>query len=264
MDIFDCEKQIIWLRLKCLDLYSRLQKNKNKRIRFEMTNSQLPKAVIFDWDNTLVDTWSLIQDAIDKTMTKMGQEPWGLEKVKNNVSKSMRESFPAIFGYNWQKAGEIYKNQYHANNLKNLVFLEGAQELIEYLYQKKIILFIVSNKIGTTLRKEAESLGVKDKFFSIVGATDAAYDKPDKAPVELALQDSDLNPQKDLIWFIGDTIVDIECAYNSDCKPVLYGNGESISENFIKQINEEKSQSLLKFSNHQEILKYFKELFLEK
>jgi phosphoglycolate phosphatase len=190
----------------------------------------------------------------------MGKEPWGLEKVKNNVGKSMRESFPAIFGDNWQTAGEIYKNHYHSNNLKNLVFLEGALELIEYLHQKKIILFVVSNKVGTTLRKEAESLQVKDKFFSVIGATDANYDKPDKAPVELALQGSDLDPQKDLIWFIGDTIVDIECAYNSNCQPVLYGNGESISENFIKKIQHEKSKTLLRFSSHQEILKYFNDL----
>jgi len=225
-----------------------------------MTNSPIPKAIIFDWDNTLVDTWPLIQGAIDDTMTKMGKEPWGLEKVKKNVGKSMRESFPAIFGNNWQEAGEIYKNHYHSNNLANLTFLEGALELIEYLHQKKIILFIVSNKVGATLRKEANNLGVKDKFFSIIGSTDAAYDKPDKAPVELALEGSDLDPKKDLIWFVGDTIVDIECAYNSGCQPVLYGEGESISENFIKQMQEEKSKSLLKFSNHREILEYFRKL----
>ncbi len=57
-----------------------------------------PKAVIFDWDNTLVDTWPLIQAAIDATMRATGREEWGLEKVRNNVHKSMRESFPKIFG----------------------------------------------------------------------------------------------------------------------------------------------------------------------
>jgi phosphoglycolate phosphatase len=32
-----------------------------------------PKAIIFDWDNTLVDTWPLIQTAIDTTMVQMGK-----------------------------------------------------------------------------------------------------------------------------------------------------------------------------------------------
>lgn len=223
-----------------------------------MKNSQLPKAIIFDWDNTLVDTWPLIQNAIDVTMTKMGREPWGLDKVKQKVGKSMRESFPAIFGDNWQEAGEIYKNHYHSNNLVNLVFLPGAINLINKLHELGITLFIVSNKIGTTLRKEVASLGLENKFFSVIGAADAAYDKPDKAPVDLALEGSDLNPSQDLIWFIGDTIVDIECAYNSGCQPVLYGSGESISADFIEKNKSDKSaKPLLHFYNHEEILKYF-------
>lgn len=37
-----------------------------------------PKAIIFDWDNTLVDSWPVIQHAIDHTMVEMGKEPWGL------------------------------------------------------------------------------------------------------------------------------------------------------------------------------------------
>ncbi|MBM3590884.1 MAG: hypothetical protein FJX30_05915, partial [Alphaproteobacteria bacterium] len=65
-----------------------------------------PDTIIFDWDNTLVDTWPLIQIAINKTMKQMNKDPWSLEKVRDTVHKSMRESFPEIFGNDWQKAGE--------------------------------------------------------------------------------------------------------------------------------------------------------------
>ena len=82
-----------------------LAKNKAALLRLKK-----PKAIVFDWDNTLVDTWPLIQHSIDTTMTSMGREPWGLERVRDNVHKSMRESFPEIFGSDWEKAGEIYKN----------------------------------------------------------------------------------------------------------------------------------------------------------
>ncbi|MFT5702654.1 MAG: phosphoglycolate phosphatase [Rickettsiales bacterium] len=32
--------------------------------------NNFPKAIIFDWDNTLVDSWSVIHFALNKTMEK--------------------------------------------------------------------------------------------------------------------------------------------------------------------------------------------------
>ena len=58
-----------------------------------------PQAIIFDWDNTLVDTWPLIQKAINVTMEKMAKPLWTLDQVRDNVHKSMRDYFPDIFIY---------------------------------------------------------------------------------------------------------------------------------------------------------------------
>ncbi len=196
-----------------------------------------PKAVIFDWDNTLVDTWPLIQGAIDKTMVDMGREPWGLEKVRDNVHKSMRESFPEIFGNDWQKAGEIYKNSYRSTHLDRIQLLPGALELINALQEKGILQFVVSNKIGVTLRKEAAKIGVDQKFFALIGASDASYDKPSKEPVELAFLGTDLDPKKDVIWFVGDTIADVECAYNSGCLPIVIGHSnDQVSKTILAKV----------------------------
>jgi phosphoglycolate phosphatase len=146
-----------------------------------------------------------------------------LEKVRNEVHKSMRESFPEIFGNDWEKAGEIYKNTYRSIHL-NIQLLPNALKLINKLEEKGILQFIVSNKIGATLRKEAAALGVDKKFFAVVGANDAYADKPSREPVELALLGSNLDLKKDEIWFVGDTIADVECAYNSGCTPIIFGH----------------------------------------
>jgi phosphoglycolate phosphatase len=183
-----------------------------------------PKAIIFDWDNTLVNTWPLIQEAIDETMIKMDRKPWGLEKVRDNVHKSMRESFPEIFGDDWQKAGEIYKNAYRSTHLDKIKLLPNALNLINAISEANILQFVVSNKIGVTLRKEVAKIGIDQKFFSLVGAGDAYYDKPSTEPIDLALLGTDLDPKKDEIWLIGDTIADVECAYNSGCRPIVFGD----------------------------------------
>ncbi len=186
-----------------------------------------PKAVIYDWDNTLVDTWPLIQHAIDTTMIAMNKEPWGLEKVRDSVHKSMRESFPEIFGQDWEKAGEIYKNTYRSIHLDKIELLPGALDLINKFAELGVLQFVVSNKIGATLRKEVKKLGIDNKFFALIGAGDANSDKPSAAPVELALMGSGIDPQKDEVWFIGDTIADVDCAYNSNCRPIVYGDSKN-------------------------------------
>lgn len=235
--------------------------SKNKEA---LLNLSKPKAVIFDWDNTLVDTWPLIQTAIDKTMVEMGFEPWGLEKVRNTVHKSMRESFPAIFGDKWEQAGEFYKNTYRSIHLDNINLLEGSLDLINLLEEKGILQFIVSNKMGATLRKEADKIGVSNKFFSLIGAGDADHDKPSKDPVDLALMGSGLDPEKDEIWFIGDTIADIDCAYNSGCRPILFsddknGVSQTISQDCLDGSLHGK-EGLPFYTNHQDLMEVIKSL----
>ncbi len=222
-----------------------------------------PKAVVFDWDNTLVDTWPLIQTAIDETMKKMGKEPWGLKKVRDNVHKSMRESFPEIFGDDWKKAGEIYKQTYRSLHLEKLYLLPGALELIKKLEEMQISQFVVSNKMGPTLRQEAEKIGLDKKFFSLIGAGDAKADKPSFLPVEMALIGSDIKLRQDEIWFVGDTIADIECAYNSCCTPIIYGNAvdneisKTIPQDWIES-GKNNEGPLPVYFHHQELIEVLK------
>ncbi len=224
-----------------------------------------PKAIIFDWDNTLVDTWPLIQYAIDSTMIAMGREPWGLEKVRDNIHKSMRESFPEIFGDNWQQAGEIYKNSYRSINIERISLLPKSLELIDTANSKGIIQSIVSNKIGTTLRAEAKKIGVDRKFFSVIGSMDSDADKPSNKPVELALMGSGIDIKKDEIWFVGDSIADIDCANICGFTPIAFGYFDADGkERVSKTISNDvlasgfKGKAVPLYFNHQELIDIIK------
>ena len=46
----------------------------------------------------------------------------------------------------------------------------------------------MSNKVGNFLRAEVAHLGWADHFRAVIGAGDATADKPDPAPIHLALQ----------------------------------------------------------------------------
>lgn len=211
--------------------------NKYQKNLGAFANLKKPKAIIFDWDNTLANTWPLITRAIDETMVFMGRQPWGETKVKANVHKSMRESFPEIFGDDWVKAGKFYKDKYREIHL-GIKMLPGALEMVEEIHKLGILQFVVSNKIGSTLRREAKEIGIDDKFFSLVGAGDADFDKPATNPVELAIMGSGVDLANDEVWFVGDTLTDVECAFNCAITPVIYGCDNKISDTIPGDIYE--------------------------
>jgi phosphoglycolate phosphatase len=187
-----------------------------------------PRAILFDWDNTLVDSWATIHEALNLVMAAMGKPPWSIEETRARVRLSLRESFPVHFGERWEEAREIYLDRFRAIHLERLTALPGRAELLGTLAREGIFLGVVSNKTGALLRREADHLDWSRYFGRLVGAGDAVVDKPDAAPVRLALEPSGIEAGE-TVWFVGDTGVDMECAGNSGCVPVLLG-GEPASQ----------------------------------
>jgi phosphoglycolate phosphatase len=185
-----------------------------------------PRAIIFDWDNTLVDSWGTIHDALNFLMVAMEKPLWTIEETREKVRLSLRDAFPAIFGDRWEEARQIYMDRFQAIHIERLTPLPEREAMLRTLTEAGIYLSLVSNKTGAVLRREVEHLGWTPFFGSIVGAGDAHTDKPHHAPVELALQPSGIAPGPD-VWFVGDTAVDMECALASGCTPVLLGVADS-------------------------------------
>jgi len=162
-------------------------------------------------------------------MTAMERPLWTVEETRERVRLSLREAFPQIFAERWQEARDIYLGRFRAIHLERLTALPGRAELLQRLAEEGIFLGIVSNKTGSLLRRETDHLGWSALFGSVIGAGDAPIDKPDAAPVRLALAQSGIVPGE-AVWFVGDTGIDMECARNSGCVPVLLGSGMSEEE----------------------------------
>lgn len=180
-----------------------------------------PTAILFDWDNTLVDSWPVIHTALNMTLRHMQHPEWSLEKVMRTVKKSMREAFPELFGVRWEEAADHYQQSYRSINLQNLKPIAGATELLRGL--QPLPLAVVSNKRGQNLRDEVAHLNWGAFFKATVGAGDATRDKPSPDPALLALKTLGIAPSP-AVWFVGDTVVDLECATAAGLTPILYGD----------------------------------------
>ena len=185
----------------------------------------LPKAVIFDWDNTLVDSWPAIADAINKTRAEFGLPTWDMAGIKKNCTRAARDSFPEWFGPDrWQDAYKYYYQAFdEVRQGAGIVPLHGAYDLLVALHQLEIPRCVVSNKRGDYLRQEVDQVGWGHLFSKIVGAGDALRDKPSREPVDMALAPLGLTPHEG-VWFVGDSEADIACARNTGCTPILIGD----------------------------------------
>ncbi|MEQ8664338.1 MAG: HAD family hydrolase [Rhodospirillales bacterium] len=190
-----------------------------------------PKAVLLDWDNTLVSSWDIIHDAMNVTLTRFGHEPWSLADIRGRVRKSMRDSFPELFGDAWEEAREVFFDRFREIHVDRLTLLPGAEEMIRRLADSDLHLAIVSNKTGDFLRAEIAHLGWTNLFDGIVGATDASRDKPAIEPVRLALGDSGIEPGP-AVWFAGDADIDLQCAHGAGATAVLIRPEPPVSGEF--------------------------------
>src|ERR1700740_2484198 len=92
-----------------------------------------PQAILFDWDNTLVDSWATIHEALNFLMAAMDRPLWTMEETRERVRLSLRETFPRIFGERWEEARDIYLDRFRAIHLESLTALPGRAELLQRL-----------------------------------------------------------------------------------------------------------------------------------
>ena len=181
-----------------------------------------PAAILWDWDNTLVDGWAAIEAGLNATFRAFAMPEWGRATVLARVRGSLRDTFPGMFGAQWERARDIFYAEVQRRHLAVLAPMPGAAAAI--LAAGRIgPQAVVSNKQGPLLRAEAEHLGWSGHFGALVGAGDAARDKPDAAPILMALGRIGVRASP-AVWYVGDTALDMQAARAAGCRAVLLGD----------------------------------------
>ena len=196
-----------------------------------MKNNHLypyPKMILFDWDNTLMDTTPVLFKAFCAMRKYYNLPEYSMEEYQARTGLSLRETFPDLFGQRWEEAKQVYLQAYQENHLSLLTPFDKAYELITYAYEKIGKLGVVSNKTNFILQEEIDHLGWGGFFYAVVGAGDADKDKPAPDPVFKALEGTGIVYEQgalsEPVWFVGDGDADMLCAKASGCFPVRMAN----------------------------------------
>lgn len=210
-----------------------------------------PSAIIFDFDDTLVNSKPIVNQALQATFKKFSI-PEDIISIKNiDPNRSLRDYFCHIFTDNLKEAAEIYYDFYNQFS-QNLEIIKNADKVLDFLLKNSVYTTIVSNKRSKKLREEISDKFLWNHYFkAIIGSGDAEEDKPSIKPALKALEDAKLN-NFDEVWLIGDSLVDIQTAHNLGCKAILFGKAK-LPDDIIPHLT---------IHNHDELLEFLRKIYV--
>ena len=176
-----------------------------------------PQAVLFDWDDTLIETWPLLYDMYQRVFKAYHTPIPDSETMHEFAVRHGRDNFVRLIGEEQGNQAlkdfiKIYDDEFH----QNLTPKPGAEDILIQLTEKNIPLGIVSNKNHQAMISEVHALGW-EKYFKALTGRCIVGPKPSPEPVFYTLRNMQIAPSPSSVWFIGDSIVDHETAVASDC-----------------------------------------------
>ncbi len=205
---------------------------------------QLPGAVLFDLDGTLVDSVPDLSHAIDRMLARMGQEPVGETAVRQWVGNgaqmlvrralarhmdiSITNVHPVIFDQAYPLFLELYGEQLAERS----VLYPGVQYCLDLLKAEGVPMAVVTNKPMQFTTPMLAGFGLSGYFDCVLGGDSLARKKPDAAPLLQAMQALGSTPATTLM--VGDSVNDLRAARAAGCPvvcvPYGYNHGQNIAD----------------------------------
>lgn len=187
------------------------------------------KAVLFDFDGTIMDTNTIILESWEHTFnTVLGRDPVHEEIVATfgePLDITMAKMFP---DRDTNEMVEIYRS-YQRNIYKDAITMfPGTREVIHALKEKGYKVAIVTSRFWKSTRTGLYKFDISDMFDAVVSAEDTNIHKPDPTPILLCLEKLGISAEEAIM--VGDSKFDILCARNAGVRSVLVSWTISVNE----------------------------------
>jgi phosphoglycolate phosphatase len=191
------------------------------------------RGVIFDLDGTLVDSYEAIYLGFQHVYTKLGLNPLSYDEVKNHVGHSLQHIFRELLGEEkTNQAITLFRQRYEEVFRTHTHLLPDAAEVIKTLHHKGIKLSVATNKLGRFSRDILEHLQIDDLFGAIIGEGDGTSNKPNPEMLYLAIDKMGVPKQEAVL--VGDSLIDIQTAFNAHIRIYAVPSGTTSQEELAK------------------------------
>jgi phosphoglycolate phosphatase len=227
------------------------------RERMAIKTSQLPKprAVLFDWDGTMVDSIDAIYQSFNLIQAELGKPALTMDEARRIMALgTSKEIFAHLNPEHFERSIELFYQYVPGLRLQNLKAVQPELvTMLDLLKANGIQIGVVSNARQYVVAPEVVHMGWTHYFDVVIGAVPDRPGKPDPAPVYAAFDA--LNIPHDAsgdVWFVGDMETDEKAAQSAGCKFLYYtGHVENAAER-------DRLQADLKFDRYADLVDVLK------
>jgi phosphoglycolate phosphatase len=168
--------------------------------------------VVFDWDGTLVDSTTLIAEAILGAADDIGVQVPDRGQAWHVIGLGLAQALARVVpGLPPQQIGAFvarYQARYRAAEGQIRLFA-GAPQMLDTLRARRVRMAIATGKTRVGLARSLDSAGLAEHFVSF-RCSDQTHPKPHPAMLEELAEELEVAPEAMLM--IGDTSHDLEMA----------------------------------------------------
>jgi len=185
------------------------------------------KAVLFDFDGTVVDSNQIIIDSWQNVAKNMLGHEMSLDLVFSTFGRPLEDGYKVVAKAtgiapteeNFAKMHKLYTG-YQADNIKApFPAFPGMIELVKKLHKDGIKLGVVTSRREVSLTNGLTSHDIYDCFDFLVCMETTTIHKPDPYPATLCCEKLGVKP-KDAVM-VGDSVYDIACGNNAGCDSIF-------------------------------------------
>ena len=183
-------------------------------------------ACIWDLDGTLLDSYDVILDSLQETMTHYSHT-YDREYLRKYVILHSVHQFILEFaekeGLQFEMVYQYYTTLQDAGNDK-VKLIKNAKQTLQLLKRKGVRNYVYTHK-DHTAKQVLEDLGIAEYISYTITGDDGFSKKPDPEGIRYLLDKFKLNPE--YCTYVGDRRLDEEAGKKAGIKCILFLDGDS-------------------------------------
>jgi HAD superfamily hydrolase (TIGR01549 family) len=179
------------------------------------SRNKIVQGVLFDWDGTLIDSYSADSSAYLAMFREMGI-PWGLEELARHYSPNWYRVYRAakLPRARWDDADRAWRKQYRKHSPQ---LIAGARQVLARLGRAHYLGLVTSGDRDRVMR-QLRAFRLTRLFGARVCSGDTPEKKPHPAPLRLALEQLRLEPSACV--YVGDSPEDLQMAKRAGVRAI--------------------------------------------